>query len=102
MVMDWLTAKQENAHADVANTVMILRFAAVPGDNPEVIARVNAIRQQFLEIYQQRYMELRPETNWDEVERWMIPIIACRLELNIGGERDNLLKELNRRLNRAA
>jgi aminoglycoside phosphotransferase (APT) family kinase protein len=94
MVMDWLTAKQANPHADIANTVMIMRWASVPGNNEEVIARINAVRGAFLHTYQQRYMELQPDIRWEEVERWMIPIIVGRLALNNEDERENLLKEL--------
>jgi tRNA A-37 threonylcarbamoyl transferase component Bud32 len=94
IVLDWLTAKQDNPHADVANTVMILRCAGVPSDDPSVVELVNAVRGAFLHTYQQRYLELRPETRWEQVERWMIPLIVGRLALNREDERKNLLREL--------
>lgn len=94
IVLDWLTARQGDPHADVANTVMIMRHASVPGDDPAVIEQINALRGAFLRTYLQRYMELRPETRWDLVERWMIPLILGRLMLDNEDERDNLLGEL--------
>jgi uncharacterized protein (TIGR02172 family) len=94
IVLDWLTAKQDDPHADVARTVMIMRHASVPGDDPAVIEQINAVRSVFLQTYLHRYTELRPDTRWDLVERWMIPLILGRLMLDNQDERENLLREL--------
>ena len=94
IVLDWLTARQGDPHADVANTVMILRHAGVPGDDPAVIEQINALRSAFLCAYQRRYLELRPDTSWEQVERWMIPLILGRLTLDNEDERESLLREL--------
>jgi uncharacterized protein (TIGR02172 family) len=94
IILDWLTARQADPHADVANTVMVLRCASVPGDDPVVIERINAVRGAFLDTYQRRYLELRPDTDWGRVERWMILLILGRLMLENEDERENLLQEL--------
>jgi uncharacterized protein (TIGR02172 family) len=93
IVLDWLTARQGDPHADVANTVMLIRHASVPGDNPAVIEQINAVRGAFLSIYQQRYLELKPGTDWERVEQWMLLLILSRLTMDNQDERERLLGE---------
>ena len=94
IVLDWLTARQDDPHAGVANTLVIMRHAHVPSDDPAVIEQFNVMRGVFLRTYRQRYLEQRPETCWETVERWMIPLILGRLTLGNEDERESLLREL--------
>jgi uncharacterized protein (TIGR02172 family) len=94
MVMDWLTAKQEHPLADVANTVVILRWASIPSDDDDMRARIDVVRSDFLQVYKSRHLELVPDTRWEQVERWMILLIVARLALNDEDERQDLLNGL--------
>ena len=78
-VLDWMTATRGNPLADVARTVILLKWAQ-PGPGTPLLARtmLGAIRQRFCQHYLTHYRGLTG-ARMDEIDRWELPVLAARL-----------------------
>ena len=89
VILDWMTATEGNPLGDVARTSLILRLAAPPPGQPGGwLLRLGAVLAN--RIYLWRYFALRPGSR-RQLEAWLIPVAAARLEEQIPGEREKLL-----------
>ncbi|MFD0771725.1 phosphotransferase family protein [Bacillus sp. CGMCC 1.60114] len=93
IVIDWMTAGSGNPFADVARTVIILKYAHLPASIPEPVKQgIMRLRHAFCEEYVKEYLTLSKGT-WKDIESWFLPIIAARL---IEGIPENEKDELYR------
>ena len=100
VVIDWIVGGRGNAMADVARTWMLHGLANWPFAFPARIV-IDPMRAILNKTYLKRYMELRPCTH-DELDQWLIPIMAARLAENVDGERDRFVTSIEKRLKRFA
>ncbi|MBN1963900.1 MAG: phosphotransferase [Anaerolineae bacterium] len=100
VIIDWLTAHRGDPHADVARTVILLRFASTgsTGLNPVMRGLVNLVRAWFLRAYLAEYHRLRPETSQEAIEAWMIPVAAARFNEGITTEQEAMLRFLRQQM----
>ena len=97
-IIDWMTAMQGDPLADVARTAVLLTFGEVPHAGWLVRTLTNTVKGAFLRSYLRRYLELHPGVTRAQVEAWMLPVAAARLQEDIPGEREPILKYIREAL----
>ncbi|MET3289102.1 UNVERIFIED_CONTAM: Ser/Thr protein kinase RdoA (MazF antagonist) [Brevibacillus sp. OAP136] len=99
VILDWMTAVSGNALADVARTIVILKYASLPPNLPEPVKEgVMAIRERFVADYQRAYFAEEEERE-SEMEAWFLPIMAARLCEGVpSDEKERLVLEIRNRL----
>jgi thiamine kinase len=75
VIIDWLDATQGNPVADVARTVMLLRYAAAPDKAGEITP---SLREALVQAYLSAYRAIRPAPQ-AELDQWLPVIVAARL-----------------------
>lgn len=90
VVLDWMTARAGQPAADVARTVMMLRFGPVLDASWLMRLLTNLLRGIFLRAYLRRYLELNPAVTAAAVDAWLPPVALARLVENIPGEKEPL------------
>jgi aminoglycoside phosphotransferase (APT) family kinase protein len=98
VIIDWMTALQGEPAADVARTSILLTFGEVPGAGWLMRNITNLIKKEFKRAYLARYLEVRPDVSRQQVESWLLPVAAARLNEDIPGEQGPLLKFIRRTL----
>jgi thiamine kinase-like enzyme len=96
VVIDWMTASQGNPHADIARTLLILRSGDPPTEHMPA-DEFNELRESLIERYLSRYSEMSSISR-SELDAWMFPVTAARLDEEIEREEENLLAMLNNRM----
>lgn len=100
MVIDWNNATVGNPEADLAEYILMLRYAVLPSSMPaEAIRLFDAVRESAIQLFMDAYQRLSG-IGWVEVEPWMAPIAARKLAADAISEREKtlLLEEIRRRL----
>ncbi len=102
VIIDWSTAQRENRHADIARTLMLLLWCGARFPKAAPGSSLGRLRRRFARVYRRRYGELRPDTRWAEVGRWLLPCVAARLAYRERAGRENGTEEavLRKRLGR--
>jgi len=92
VIIDWITAGAGPPTADVARSLLLLLDGVLPPEMPpDQRAVTEARRHVFTDAYLARYAELR-DLDRDEVARWRLPLLAARLNEEVTGEREHLLR----------
>ena len=94
VIIDWNDATHGNPLADVARTLILLRFGVRPASPLQRWATQLALTVMRT-TYLRRYQHLRP-VDQRQLQRWQIPIAAARLSENVSGEERYLLRYLER------
>ncbi len=91
-VIDWGNACVGSPAADVARSLHLISSVAIPPDFPnrEVIS---GSLSSFADVYRRTVIGIS-EIEDDDVERWMIPVLAARLAEEIEWEREPILDRL--------
>ncbi len=92
VIIDWIDANRGHPLADVARTTL-LSLVAVPRQEKAMRLLVRFMRR----IYLGEYFRRSPFARKD-LDAWMLPVAAGRLEENIPHEREDLLKMVARGL----
>ena len=96
VIIDWMTAKRGDRHADIAATSLLVRHgASVPGTARQWLMRAG--RALFHSMYMKRYLD-RQAVSPALIAAWRLPLAAVRLTDNIPGERDDLLVVISERM----
>jgi aminoglycoside phosphotransferase (APT) family kinase protein len=99
VIIDWMTARQGNPHADIARTLLILESPIAksifqsPKDTDSLYVSPSDWQvslKSFIDRYLARYREIR-DMSLQELKAWWLPIAAARLNENIPQEREWLL-----------
>lgn len=98
VVLDWMTARAGQPAADVARTVMMLRFGPVLNASWLMRLLTNLLRGIFFRAYLRRYFELNPAVTAAAVDAWLPPVALARLAENIPGEKEKLIAFLKQAL----
>lgn len=99
-VIDWMTGMSGDPAGDVARSWVILTSASLPEDaDPAIRLGFERSRNTIVDGYINHYMHLSGLT-WQEIERWILPVAAARLEESLpGNEAEKVLKLVKDRLN---
>ncbi|AZS15105.1 phosphotransferase [Paenibacillus lutimineralis] len=99
--IDWMSASMGNPEADLAEYIIIMRYAVLPSQYPQVIVQLfDSIRETIINIFMDEYNKLSGIT-YDEVAPWIIPVAARKLSVDGIGEEEKklLVQEIRRNLN---
>ncbi len=78
VVIDWMTAVKGCALADVARSYVILKYSVPPVKNRLLQKLIAAFANTLCEEYLREYLRLANASRQD-VERWIMPIAAARM-----------------------
>lgn len=96
ILIDWLAAKRGHPLADVARTIMLLRYGAMIDASPFVERASRLVRELQLVVYLRRYRRSLPATRAD-LSRWMPIVCAARLNENVPlAEKQRLVRLIDR------
>lgn len=100
-VIDWMTAVMGTRAADIARTVVLLKFAELPEDKPFLEKRmINFFRKALLNRYLKNYTKIS-NVSIEEIEKWELPIAAARLvEWVPGNEKDALITYIKEKVDK--
>ena len=99
-IIDWMTAHRGPPAADVARSSIILSMGRAPVANPLQRALISVGQRLYHQLYLRRYMTLNPEVSFAQVQAWMVPVAAARLNENIGNEERRLIRFVVTALNK--
>jgi Ser/Thr protein kinase RdoA (MazF antagonist) len=89
--IDWVDAARGNPLADIARTVILMRFASLPKHLPRQVAdELNRQRHRFLDAYLHTYEVLRPFSPF-ELQTWSYVVAAARLDERLDDEETSKL-----------
>ena len=77
-VIDWMTACNGDANADVARTLLLLRYGELKYGNHFTKAAVQIFKRYIGKIYFREYKKITGITKYD-TEQWILPLAAARL-----------------------
>ncbi|SDS92972.1 Phosphotransferase enzyme family protein [Paenibacillaceae bacterium GAS479] len=93
-VIDWMTAVSGHPAADAARTVLLLRTAYLPDDLSLIASLlISSVRSILLRQYMRVYLHLSG-LDARELEQWMLPLAAARLNEFLPSEEKLILKKL--------
>ena len=98
VVLDWMTACRGSPAADVARTSVISIFARSREQSFWKNVIVHLAGSSFYSTYRREYLRSNPEITVQQIDKWMIPIAAARLNENIAGEAERILPYLSDRI----
>ena len=90
VVLDWMTAYAGQPAADVARTVVLIRFGPVLDASWLMQQLANVLRGLFFRTYLQRYLELNPAVTVAAIDAWLPLVAVARLAEGIPGEQGRL------------
>ncbi len=97
-VIDWMTACNGNAAADVARTFLLLQYGELLYANIFVKLIAHIVEKHIGKIYLRQYKKLTGITD-AEIKKWLLPIAAARLiEWISKHEKNKLLKFIRKEL----
>ncbi|MDE6585081.1 MAG: phosphotransferase [Clostridia bacterium] len=97
-VIDWMTACNGNAAADVARTFLLLRYGELLYANFFVKLIAHIVEKHIGKVYLRRYKKLTGISD-AEIKQWLLPIAAARLiEWIPKSEKNKLLKFVRKEL----
>lgn len=102
VIIDWNDASTGNPEADLAEYVLLLRFAAMPpylNLSPTVSTALESKREEGVRIFLEEYERLSGIT-YAEIEPWILPLAARKLTADAFSEAEKalLVTEIRRRI----
>ncbi len=98
VVIDWVDACLGDPVADVARTMLLLKFTS--SNEPGLLKRIliPPLGRWASKIYLSEMLKLNPEMTREMVFRWMVPIAAARMREGVPGDDKRVLPWLRKRL----
>lgn len=92
-IIDWMNASIGNPTADIAEYIIMVKYSVLP---PEIengfFQSFNAIRDLAIQIFLDEYIKLS-NMKYEEVEQWMVPVMAEKLADGIPDKEKKILAE---------
>ncbi|PCL90217.1 phosphotransferase family protein [Paenibacillus lautus] len=98
ILLDWMNATIGNPEADIAEYIVMIRYAVLPSSFPEETRDMfDSIRENLIDIFMDEYYRLSG-ISYDDVEPWIIPILARKLSADAISdvEKKKLVAEIRR------
>ncbi len=104
IIIDWNDASIGNPEADLAEYVLLLRFAAIPSflnPSPTMRSVLDSKREESIRIFLEEYAKLSGIT-YTDIEPWLAPLAARKLAADAFSEAEkaSLVTEIRRRIQR--
>lgn len=99
-LIDWMYASRGNPEADLAEYIIMTRYAILPRSIPsEFVVYFNSIREKIIKVFIDEYTKMSDIT-YEDIDSWIIPMAARRLSASIipKTEKKQLVNEIRRRL----
>ncbi|MCK0471055.1 phosphotransferase [Halalkalibacter sp. APA_J-10(15)] len=100
VLIDWSNAARGNPEVDIAEYVLMIRYAVLPSDTPQVLMNFfDANREIIINEFMKEY-SFHTGMTYEEIEPWIVPIAARKLSGDgiIEEEKQLLLKEIRSKL----
>jgi tRNA A-37 threonylcarbamoyl transferase component Bud32 len=100
IVIDWNDATTGNPETDLAEYIIMIKFAILPSNTPQNVVRIfDSIRGDIIKIFMDEYT-LFTGITYDDVDPWIVPIAARKLSADgiTDDEKQLLLREVRLRL----
>lgn len=79
VLIDWMNATIGNPEADLAEFIIMIRYAVLPSDTPaEFVLAFDEVREIIIQIFMEEYT-LLTGIGYSEVEPWIVPMAARKL-----------------------
>jgi aminoglycoside phosphotransferase (APT) family kinase protein len=101
VVIDWMNASIGNPEADLAEYIIMIRYAILPSHFPSrLLENFDSIRETIIDIFMDEYTKLTGIT-YAEVYPWITTVAARKLSADAitDDEKNLLVKEIRRNLN---
>jgi aminoglycoside phosphotransferase (APT) family kinase protein len=98
IIIDWIDASIGHPLADVARTFILGSLSGLPRRQPARIF-TQLSRKLLINPYLKRYFQRSPYTR-EEMEKWLVPVAAARLSERIEEEYEEILRFIDRALNK--
>lgn len=97
-IIDWTTCGVGSPLADVARTMLMLKYGSSPTAMPKFIAMLSSfIGSKLQQVYLKEYMRLSGATLAD-IERWVLPVATARLAEGIPDREKEILVSVIRKI----
>lgn len=100
ILIDWMNCSIGNPEADLAEYIIMIRFAILPTYIPsKLVSYFNLIREEIINVFIDEYTKLSDITS-EDIDDWIIPIASRKLSADgiIEDEKKLLVNEIRRRL----
>ncbi|WFD11877.1 aminoglycoside phosphotransferase family protein [Tepidibacter hydrothermalis] len=108
LLIDWRHASIGNPETDLAEYILMTRYAIVPMVRQAILPRhipseieyyINSIKEEIIKVFIDEYTKLSDITS-EDIDSWIIPMAARRLSVGIipKSEKEQLVGEIRRRL----
>ncbi len=98
IVIDWSNAYYGHSHGDVARTLLMITTPYMPpGVSPFLIIISRYLKRLFALVYKWEYLRLS-SSKIEDINIWLLPTAAARLNERIPGEEKWLTEIINREL----
>lgn len=100
IMIDWNDTTSGNPEADIAEYLLMIRFAVLPPDTPQpIISYFDNIREEIMHVFMVEYTK-HTGTTLKDIEPWIIPIAARKLSASAISEEEKkiLVNEIRSRL----
>lgn len=104
VIIDWNNASLGNPEADLAEYIIMFRFAILPADIPDAAkVMLDEVREAEIHSFMEEYERLSG-IGYHDIEPWFIPIMARKLSADGISEEEKtlLVHEIKRRLHQNA
>lgn len=100
VVIDWMNASIGNPEADLAEYMIMIRYAVLPSELPSSISEfLDPMREAIIDVFMDEYSKLSGIT-YEEVYPWLVPVAARKLSADAISEEEKslLVQEIRRSL----
>jgi thiamine kinase-like enzyme len=100
VIIDWMDASTGNPEADLAEYIVMMRFAVLPPEVPSVaLEYFDSMRESIIAIFLEEYMQTSNVT-LEDIDPWILPIAVTKLNADAIAEEEKqiLIQEIRRRL----
>ncbi|PQP84368.1 aminoglycoside phosphotransferase [Paenibacillus sp. PCH8] len=100
VIIDWNNASTGNPEADLAEYIIMIRYAILPPDLPhEATVVLDATRERSIQVFMEEYEKLSG-IGYADIEPWIAPVAARKLIADAisDAEKKMLVNEIRRRI----
>ncbi|MGN7760761.1 phosphotransferase [Paenibacillus sp. 22594] len=88
VVIDWMDASTGNPEADLAEYIIMIRYSVLPPGLPvDVPGFFDSVREHIISVFSEEYERLTGLA-YREVEQWLVPLAARKLNVGSIGEEE--------------
>jgi len=91
VVIDWMCASMGNPEADLAEFILMMRYAILPSGIPDTICKqFDRLREHMIEVFMDEY-EQHGDVTYEDVQPWILPVAARKLNADGITEEEKML-----------